>query len=201
MTLFLNDRDKRFEEDFVSSIILAALTDDGRFEIRNNAEFEERAEIARGEMAAIADKRSTLLEQMVELYDKIKSTLRKAENIAVQECEDAENQLTFLFKPGFLCRDIVWVRYPRYLRALNIRAERINSAPLKDQEKMQPVIPFAERFELALQTVNDFEKSFDLYEFWLMLEEFRIAQFAPEVRPLEKVSAQKLQKVWDEVRL
>ena len=61
-----------------------------------------------------------------------------------------------------MVNETIWRRYPRYLRALEIRTERFNSAPLKDQEKMQPLLPFIERFRLALMAVDDFEKAFEM---------------------------------------
>ena len=77
----------------------------------------------------------------------------------------------------------------------------MHSSPQKELEKLQPLQPFSARFELAARSVKDFELAFDLKEFWLLLEEFRIMQFAPEVRPLEKVSVQRLQETWNRLRL
>ena len=152
-------------------------------------------------MAGLAEKRVAMLEQMAEQYTHIRELLKKSKGRAHENCADAQAQLEFLFRPGFLRDEAVWSRYPRYLKALAIRAERIHSAPQKDSEKMQPLLPFAERFELAAATVKDFELAFDLKDFWLLLEEFRIMQFAPEVRPLEKISATRLQETWDRLRL
>jgi hypothetical protein len=66
---------------------------------------------------------------------------------------------------------------------------------------MKPLLPFIERFRLSKMAVDDFEKAFDLYDFWLSLEELRIATFAPEVGTTEKISVKRLQDKWDHLRL
>ncbi len=66
---------------------------------------------------------------------------------------------------------------------------------------MQRLEPFIERFHLALMVVDNFEKAYDLFDFWLSFEELRIATFAPEVQTTEKISLTRLQDKWDELRL
>jgi ATP-dependent helicase HrpA len=198
---FVKDHTRRYSDDFADAVILAALTAENTIDIRTKELFTERSETAITELINVAEKRIAMLEQMSGQYDQIRVLLEKSQERAHDNCVDAHTQLEFLFHLGFLRSEIVWSRYPRYLKALAIRAERIYNAPQKDLEKMQPLQPFAERFELAAATVKDFELAFDLKDFWLLLEEFRIMQFAPEVRPLEKVSAARLQETWDCLRL
>ncbi len=194
-------RDKQYEQDFVNAVILAALSDKGVYGIRTKVEFDERSRVALQEMGAVAGERMAVLEQIFAQYERIKSLSERAWERAESGCADVIQQLNFLFRPGFLANETIWRRYPRYLRALEIRTERFNSAPLKDREKMQPLLPFIERFRLALMAVDDFEKAFDLFDFWLSLEELRIAGFAPEVGTVEKITPQRLQKKWDDLRL
>jgi ATP-dependent helicase HrpA len=197
----VNDRAGRCLDDFADAVILAALTAENTIDIRSQSVYMERAEAVLSELVNFAEKRVAMLEQMAEQCDRIHELLKKSGSRAHENCADAGAQLDFMFHSGFLRGETVWARYPRYLKALTIRAERIHSSPQKDLEKMQPLQPFAVRFELAAGTVKDFELAFDLKEFWLLLEEFRIMQFAPEVRPLEKVSAQRLQETWNRLRL
>jgi ATP-dependent helicase HrpA len=150
-------------------------------------------------MATTAQKHSEALEQMLEQYELIRSLLDKVGSRAEDECADVQQQLEFLFRPGFLANETIWRNYPRYLRALQLRCERLNSAPTKDSEKMQPLIPFIERFRLSVMAVDKFEKAFDLFDFWLSLEELRIATFAPEVPTAEKISPKRLQEKWEKL--
>ena len=199
LTLCVNDHEKHYEDDFIYSVVLESLSADGNYKIRTRPEFEERSEAAREEMGHTAQKHLDALELMLEQYEQIRSLLDKVENRADDECADVQQQLEFLFRPGFLTNETIWRNYPRYLRALRLRCERLNSAPAKDSEKMQPLLPFIERFQLAVMAVDNFEKAFDLFDFWLSLEELRIATFAPEVQTNEKVSIKRLQAKWEKL--
>jgi ATP-dependent RNA helicase HrpA len=201
LALCVNDQEKQYEQDFIYSIILSALTDNDHYEIRTKEEFEERSQAALEGMASVAQKHLDALEQMLEQYEQIRSLLDRIDNRAETECADVSQQLDFLFRPGFLTSETIWRNYPRYLRALQLRTERLNSAPIKDHEKMQPLAPFIERFRLSLMAVDDFEKAFDLFDFWLSFEELRIATFAPEVQTTEKITPKRLQNKWDNLRL
>lgn len=200
LALCVSDHEKHYEDDFIYSAVLDALTDGGKYNIRTNREFDKRCEAARSEMAAAAQKHLEALGQMVEQYEQIRTLLDKMDGRAGDECADVRQQLEFLFRPGFLADETIWRNYPRYLRALRLRCERLNSAPAKDSEKMQPLLPFIERFRLSVMAVENFEKAFDLFDFWLSMEELRIAAFAPEVPTAEKISPKRLQKKWDELR-
>ena len=197
----VNDRAGRYLDDFADTVILAALTAENTIDIRTHDVYMQQAEAALPKLVDFAEKRVAMLEQMAEQCDRIHELLKKSGDRAHENCADARAQLDFMFHAGFLRGETVWTRYPRYLKALVIRAERMHSSPQKDLEKLQPLQPFSARFELAARSVKDFELAFDLKEFWLLLEEFRIMQFAPEVRPLEKVSVQRLQETWNRLRL
>jgi ATP-dependent RNA helicase HrpA len=201
LALCMNDQEQRYEEDFIYSVIISALTENGHCDIRTKEEFEERSQTALEEMTSVAQKHLDALEEMLEKYEQIRSLLDKIGDRAETECSDINQQLEFLFRPGFLTNETIWKNYPRYLRALQIRTERLNSSPSKDNEKMQPLAPFIERFRLALMAVDNFEKAFDLFDFWQSFEELRIASFAPEVQTTEKISPKRLQEKWDDLRL
>ncbi len=73
---------------------------------------------------------------------------------------------------------------PRYLKAIQVRAERAQHKPAKDAEKAAQLLPFEGwRKRVPLETREAFR--------WL-LEEFRVSLFAQELGTLESVSAQKL---------
>ena len=60
---------------------------------------------------------------------------------------------------------------------------------------------YIERFDAARRTVADLADSPGLYEFWLLLEECRIAVFAPEVRTAVRSPLAKLADAWAKLRL
>ena len=74
--------------------------------------------------------------------------------------------------------------WSRYLRAIQIRAERATLNPARDAEKMKQLLPFTG----WQQQVPDSKQE----EFRWMLEEFRVSIFAQELGTSEPVSAQRL---------
>ena len=187
LQLTLNAIDEHFIDDLLDVAIVTALGDD----IRNEATFNARATEARGELyttvAELATRLETLLEQrqnVIETLDDLPSGAR----------EDIELQLDYLFRPGFLKTEDVFSRYPRYLRAIRIRIERLGNNPAADQNKMAEVEPYQNRLTEALLARDDLATAYDLIELAMMLEEFRINRFAPEVRTDGKISAKRLDK-------
>jgi ATP-dependent helicase HrpA len=200
LDLYQYDSSRRYEQDFSDMVIYDALTNGGTLPIRDAKTFELRKEKARENMVELAEERQTALSGFFELADSVKELLRKAPVGGEGSSEDIQLELQFFFRPGFLTGDAVWNRYPRYLKALHLRAGRFIAAPFKDSDKLEQILPFQDRFDAAVQAV-DFDRSPGLYQFWLLLEEFRIQQFAPEVKPLEKASAERLWKAWEKLRL
>src|SRR5690606_28781344 len=65
--------------------------------------------------------------------------------------DDLERQLARLVYPGFL-REVPLERlaeYPRYLKAMALRAERLRRDPARDQARMLEVRPFEQALEAA----------------------------------------------------
>ena len=76
---------------------------------------------------------------------------------------------------------------PRYLKAIQVRAERALHKPAKDAEKAAQLLPFEGwRKRVPSESREAFR--------WL-LEEFRVSLFAQELGTSESVSAQKLKSM------
>jgi ATP-dependent helicase HrpA len=86
---------------------------------------------------------------------------------------------------------------PRYLRAAQIRLERLTNDPRRDADKALQVVPLCQAYWekrdlLAKRGVS--EQELDAYR-WL-LEELRVSLFAPEVKTVVPVSSQKVAERW-----
>jgi ATP-dependent helicase HrpA len=89
------------------------------------------------------------------------------------------------------------VHLPRYIKALQIRAERAANHPEKDQHKMAQVEPFVQAIEVMVKGLSPHssrEKRDALEEFRWMVEEFKISLFAQEMKTLFPVSAKRLEE-------
>jgi ATP-dependent helicase HrpA len=113
--------------------------------------------------------------------------------------DDVEQQLAHLVAPGclrFYPRDRL-AGLPRYLRAVQVRLERLPNGPQKDQSKAEQVLPFwrdwlEKRTDLRARGVPEE----DIESFRWLVEELRVSVFAPEVRAAVPVSAQRLSDQW-----
>jgi ATP-dependent helicase HrpA len=86
-------------------------------------------------------------------------------------------------------------RLPDYIAAARIRIERARLGPEKDKAKDSQVRVFDEalrRLEAGADPKLQPEKATAVEEFRWLVEEFRIAVFAPELKPAVPVSAKKL---------
>jgi ATP-dependent helicase HrpA len=107
---------------------------------------------------------------------------------------DARAHLDSLVHPGFL-HDVGFERlahYPRYLEGLRLRLERLKRDPVRDQAKLLEVQPFWQAWQ-RLRSARPNDPQIDGLR-WL-IEEFRVSQFAQELKTPEPVSAKRLSKL------
>jgi len=90
---------------------------------------------------------------------------------------------------------------PRYLRALQIRAERAYASPEKDRQKADQLALHARRMEEMERACGDRTHAERLSlcdEYRWMVEEFKIGLFAPEIKTRFRVSSKRLDEKWQE---
>ncbi|MCX6565161.1 MAG: DUF3418 domain-containing protein [Candidatus Aminicenantes bacterium] len=95
-------------------------------------------------------------------------------------------------------------RLPAYLEALRIRAERAKNSPEKDRNKAAEIAPFAESLaglNKRFGTAEPAEIRAALDEVRWLIEEYKIAVFAPEIGTAGPVSAKRLTEALREVRM
>ncbi len=201
LTFYFYDHKRIYRDDFFDSVIAATMTNDGQLDIRDENTFRNACQTALENMADTAERRTAQLDDILNRHDQVKALLDKLDDRAMANRQDIEEQLQFLFRPGCLRDNDLWQNYSRYLRALQLRLERLIAAPFKDTEKLQTIEYFIDRFKVALMVVDDFNKNFALVRFWKSLEELRISTFAPDIQTTEKISVKKLQKKWDDLSL
>jgi len=193
--LTLTAIDDGFLTDFFDATIYEALTQDGRLEIRDAASFAERAADARGTVYEFASENAEIMESLLEQREKMVSALEELPG-DIDSRLDLELQLDFLFRPGFLQTSDIFNRYPRYLKAMHIRTQRIRNNAPADLRKLAEIEPFQNRLSARLLESEDIGSAYELLEFAMLLEEFRVNRFAPEIKTPVKVSARRLEEAW-----
>ena len=151
-------------------------------EIRDDIAFhkalERRAEFGREAVKRLDDVCSWLLAAMA---------LRKKLDGLAQPWPDANSdlrqQLQTLFAPGFVAEipEDIWPRIAVYLKAATIRAERLPHKPQRDLEMLKQIRAVAMHLKSPFHPAR-----------WL-IEEWRIALFAQELKAQGSPSAQKIQ--------
>lgn len=187
--------DDNFLSDFFDSAIFDSLTKDGAVQIRDASTFMARAADARTTLYEMAEEQSDILDAMLEQREKIVVAMEELPS-EFDGRYDLEMQLAFLFRPGFLQITDVFSRYPRYLKAMQIRIQRIRNNQQADARKLAEIEPFQDRLNDSLLECDDIGSAYDLLEFAMLLEEFRVNRFAPEIKIPRKVSAQRLEEAW-----
>ncbi|MGN6520915.1 MAG: ATP-dependent RNA helicase HrpA [Dokdonella sp.] len=114
--------------------------------------------------------------------------------------DDLAEQLDELLAPGFL-RDVGSARlaqFPRYLKAMRLRAERLRQDPARDQARMLAVQLYWRDY-LKLRAAHAADDA-RLDELRWLIEELRVSTFAQELRTAESVSPKRLAKLVETLR-
>ena len=160
--------------------------------IRDADTFEDACLRLRNGLAdAVREDVSALL-RMLSDYDPIE---RRLENVPEDSFADFDvnRQLAVLFRKGFLRTPDAVARYPRYLRALRVRLERADQSYGRDRTKGESVAPFLDKFHLLYDAGVSLEECRPFFDFFLLIQEARIAAWTPELPTLQKATPAALQ--------
>jgi ATP-dependent helicase HrpA len=113
---------------------------------------------------------------------------------------DATQQLQRLMPRRFLAAT-PWAQlqhFPRYLKAIQLRLDKLRTDPARDAARMAEVKAEEQRF---WRLVAERKGALDarMQEFRWLLEELRVSFFAQELRTPQPVSVKRLQKVWGQL--
>ena len=117
---------------------------------------------------------------------------------------DIEEQLSHLFAASFL-RDTpadALTQYPRYMKALRTRLERLSGQYPKDQKYTQLLQSLSQPvFQAAGECAGLLTRCDEARDYRWMLEEFRVSLFAQNLGTRLAVSEKRLGEKWQAVRL
>jgi ATP-dependent helicase HrpA len=166
----------------------------------DRASFVARKDEARGKLTLIAQEIARLVGAIVQDAAVVARKLAAAKPFP-SVVADVGQQLERLFARRFIATTpaAALAHYPRYLKAIALRLDKLKSDPARDTARMNEIAPLQAAFlrELAARKgVADVR----LDEFRWLLEELRVSLFAQELRTPMPVSVKRLQKVWDRAR-
>ncbi len=167
---------------------------------RKRMQFVGLAEQARRELGSAVQVIGELVDQILKAVKGLRRELTPPlMGYATANLADARAHLDSLVHPGFL-RALPAERlaqYPRYLDGLRLRLERLKRDPAKDQARLLEVQPFARAWtDLAARRPDDRE----VVNLRWLIEEFRVSQFAQELKTPEPVSAKRIAKLIEQLQ-
>jgi ATP-dependent helicase HrpA len=160
--------------------------------VRTAGAFEALHTQAAREIFGAAVERLKLAEPIIEAQADLKPWLQPPlMGFARASYDDLREQLDALLASGFL-RELPTSRlahYPRYLKAMRLRAERLRQDPAKDQQRLLQVLPFWRDYLKHRAAGSE-----GLDELRWLIEEWRVSLFAQELKTPEPVSAKRLMR-------
>nr|WP_151840769.1 ATP-dependent RNA helicase HrpA [Acinetobacter soli] len=105
--------------------------------------------------------------------------------------DDIEDQLDLMQLSDFVYTQgsEVWLEYPRYLKALLMRLDRLPNNLKRDESAIADVDPWMDK-------LFKFKHKPELKEIYFMVEELRISLFSQPMKTKMPVSSSRLQKAW-----
>ncbi len=165
--------------------------------IEERVEFEARIQEAQKKLGTLSTQYLPAFESLLDSFHETRIFLVKlAAERPVHSLDMMHSHLDQLLPRRFprINPFVRWANLKRYLRAVRVRAERLQVNPEKDAEKFMNLRPWLNVFQqLEEVKLNAGERS-ALAEFRWLLEEFRVSLFAPELKTQVPVSARRLEK-------
>ncbi|HVX15819.1 MAG TPA: ATP-dependent RNA helicase HrpA [Pirellulales bacterium] len=171
---------------------------------RNLEEFDACLAVGRERIGLAVQDVVPLVTLILESYAAVLRALAAATNTQwLYAVADIESQLRELFKPDFLIA-AEWQQlqsYPRYLRTIQIRLERLAAGNLaRDRQSFDQIeARWPAYLDLAAQYRAEGVFDAGLAQYRWLLEEFRVSLFAQQLGTLVPVSAKRLDQLWAKI--
>lgn len=176
----------------------------GKQALRQQADFEQRCDEARGEVVSHAQDLWKRIDRMLAHYFELRRKLRGLTSLAeLAAAADIDSQLNHLVYKGFIS-DTPNARLsdiPRFLKAIDARLEKLAGAPRKDAEWSRQVNIYWQRYtDASEKQAKRGMVDAGLIEFRWAIEEYRVSLFAQNLGTKQSVSAKRLDALWKAVK-
>jgi ATP-dependent helicase HrpA len=160
------------------------------------ASFNKRRDEGKGRIGLLINETARLAGQILAEFHGLPKRLQ---GLPPAVAGDMQAQLQGLVHKRFIAETEYsqLAHFPRYLKAMNVRLEKLRGNPARDAQLMAEWQAAATQFQRTVK--NQPLKNLDprMIEFRWMLEELRVSLFAQELRTPMPVSSKRLQKVWE----
>ncbi|WP_442782345.1 ATP-dependent RNA helicase HrpA [Collimonas fungivorans] len=164
---------------------------------RTAAEFAQRKEEGKSRLGLLCNEIARLAALILAEYHGLPKRLQGAKGHP-QAVADIQAQMQSLVSKRFIADNDYanLTHFPRYLKAVNVRLEKLRADPARDTRLMTEWAQVATPWQRA-QKDRSGKSDPKQAEFRWLLEELRVSLFAQELRTPMPVSVKRLQKVWE----
>jgi ATP-dependent helicase HrpA len=158
-------------------------------------EFTTRAKDAKGRISLVAQEITRLVAAVLTEHVQAQKSLQAAKSHA-QATQDIRAQLDALLGKNFVERTPYerLQHLPRYLKAINVRLEKLRANPARDAQQLAQLQPLQQQWQRRVAAQQG-ESDPRLEDFFWLLQELRVSLFAQELKTPVIVSVKRLQKV------
>ncbi|MBB5391719.1 MULTISPECIES: ATP-dependent RNA helicase HrpA [unclassified Herbaspirillum] len=167
---------------------------------KNADEFNKRKEEGKARLGLLVNEIARLAGQILAEYHSLPKKLQGIKAHA-QAAADIQSQLAQLVGKHFVAETDYanLTHYPRYLKAINVRLDKLRADPARDTRLLaewnQVALPYQRGLKERAGRADP-----KMTEFRWMLEELRVSLYAQELKTPMPVSVKRLQKVWESMQ-
>ena len=171
--------------------------------LREQQQFDQAFDAGIGNVVLYAQEHEQAIESLLSPLHETQKQLRTLGLPAIYAADDIRSQLDWLFSAETLSTSATEAirQYPRYIKALQVRLEKLAAQVSKDRQYIEEIRRLLEPCKQAL--VEDQPLSFELEtalrDYCWLVEEYRVSLFAQQLKTRVPVSLKRLQKRWDEI--
>lgn len=163
------------------------------------ASFNKRKDEGKGRIGLLINEVARLAGQVLAEFHGLP---KRVQGLPAPVASDIQAQLQALVHKRFIADNEYsqLAHFPRYLKAINVRLEKLRGNPSRDAQLMAEWQGAAAQFQRTIKNGAGKNNDPRMVEFRWMLEELRVSLFAQELRTPMPVSAKRLQKVWESMQ-
>ena len=138
-----------------------------------------------------------IVAEILDVYQQVKQLIKKlSATLTAASKKDIQAQLDGLIGPKFLqTTPDDWLPHvARFLRALDLRLQKLSSAPAADAEKMKQITPYVETYFRLIAEPNASSFQAELMALRWMIEEYRVSVYAQGLKTSIPISAKRIEK-------
>lgn len=165
--------------------------------IRTQAAYQQALDLLTTEWVAQAQKRAKLVTEILQEHQKLAKQIKGKVNPRwLASIGDLKTQLDDLIHLNFVLETPEpWLtQIPRYLQAMQLRLEKIDLDPQKDQQIQRQMLNVWQRFQQLSESAS-LTKTNEYIELRWMFEELRVSLFAQPMRTFKPVSIDRIEKI------